>query len=218
MAHEFSRAGCPGWFGSEFSPVNPEWPIAITPSGVVWLGVVCWVSVSPVDALPPELPHPAVTTINTVAIAKAPADRRLRCLDSDDVITPPGLALTQVRPGSRVTAPPHPAIRPDGELNASNHRIRWWSEQPTSDMPEQPGPDPTQRVDEAEALRLALNALSPPNRAAVVFRYYAQLSEAETAQALGIPPGTVKSRLSRALAQLSADPHLADLQTEARHE
>lgn len=100
----------------------------------------------------------------------------------------------------------------------SSRRRRWWGEQPTSDVPERASVDPTYQVDQADALQLALRALSRPNRAAVVLRYYAQLSEAETAQALGVAPGTVKSRLSRALAQLSQDPNLADPQTEAPHE
>ena len=36
----------------------------------------------------------------------------------------------------------------------------------------------------------------------VAYRYLLELSEAETATALGVRPGTVKSRLSRALARL----------------
>lgn len=42
-------------------------------------------------------------------------------------------------------------------------------------------------------------------RAVVVLRYYADLSEAEIADALGCRPGTVKSLASRALAALSKE-------------
>jgi RNA polymerase sigma-70 factor (sigma-E family) len=48
----------------------------------------------------------------------------------------------------------------------------------------------------------ALAALPPRRRAAVVLRYYEDLSEAEIADALGVRPGTVKSLLHRGLAQL----------------
>jgi RNA polymerase sigma factor (sigma-70 family) len=48
----------------------------------------------------------------------------------------------------------------------------------------------------------ALDTLSPRRRAAVVLRYYADLSEADIAEALGCSRGTVKSLLHRALAQL----------------
>ncbi len=50
----------------------------------------------------------------------------------------------------------------------------------------------------------AIESLSPSQRAAIVLRYYLELPEAETAQRLGVPPGTVKSRLSTARGRLRA--------------
>lgn len=52
------------------------------------------------------------------------------------------------------------------------------------------------------ALLAALNDLRPEERLVIAHRYLFDLSEAETAVALGCPRGTVKSRLSRALARL----------------
>jgi RNA polymerase sigma-70 factor (sigma-E family) len=51
-------------------------------------------------------------------------------------------------------------------------------------------------------LRQAIGALSPRKRACVVLRYLAGMTEAQTAQALGITPGTVKSQTHKALRQL----------------
>ena len=48
----------------------------------------------------------------------------------------------------------------------------------------------------------ALSALPPRQRAALVLRYFLDLSEAETAAALGCSVGTVKSSTSRGLTQL----------------
>jgi RNA polymerase sigma factor (sigma-70 family) len=53
-----------------------------------------------------------------------------------------------------------------------------------------------------EQLLAAVERLSEEHRDAVACRYFLELSEEETAAALGIRKGTVKSRLSRALAQL----------------
>jgi RNA polymerase sigma factor (sigma-70 family) len=52
----------------------------------------------------------------------------------------------------------------------------------------------------------ALARLPEKQRLAVTFRYLMDLTEEETASALGWPRGSVKSRLSRALARLQADP------------
>lgn len=51
-------------------------------------------------------------------------------------------------------------------------------------------------------VREALGLLGPKHRAVVFCRYYLDLTEAQTAAELGIAPGTVKSRLSRALHDL----------------
>jgi RNA polymerase sigma-70 factor (sigma-E family) len=48
----------------------------------------------------------------------------------------------------------------------------------------------------------ALRSLSARQREAVVLRYYADMSEAEIAAAMGITPGAVKSHTSRAMASL----------------
>jgi RNA polymerase sigma-70 factor (sigma-E family) len=54
----------------------------------------------------------------------------------------------------------------------------------------------------ADELADVLAALPARRRAAVVLRYYEDLSEAEIADALAVRPGTVKSMLHRGLAQL----------------
>ena len=58
---------------------------------------------------------------------------------------------------------------------------------------------------DAEALVAALDRLGERDRLVVAYRYLFELSEAETAEALGVRPGTVKSRLSRALVRLRAE-------------
>jgi len=54
-----------------------------------------------------------------------------------------------------------------------------------------------------DALVSALRQLSVDHRTVVVGRYYLDWSEEQLATSLDIAPGTVKSRLSRALTQLS---------------
>jgi RNA polymerase sigma factor (sigma-70 family) len=71
--------------------------------------------------------------------------------------------------------------------------------------------DAAERIAIADAVERALGTLTKPNRDVVVLRYFVQLTEKQTAEALGVPPGTVKSRLSRALAHLASNDHLLDL-------
>jgi RNA polymerase sigma-70 factor (sigma-E family) len=69
-----------------------------------------------------------------------------------------------------------------------------------AELPTAPGLDP------AESLHLwqQVQQLPTQQRAAVVLRYYEDLTEAQTARILGCSVGTVKSHTSRALASLRA--------------
>jgi RNA polymerase sigma-70 factor (sigma-E family) len=74
-------------------------------------------------------------------------------------------------------------------------------EQVTADVPESAAP--TADWDgRREALWQFVSTLPTRQRMVVVLRYYEELSEAETAQALGVSVGTVKSSASRALSSL----------------
>jgi RNA polymerase sigma-70 factor (ECF subfamily) len=53
-------------------------------------------------------------------------------------------------------------------------------------------------------VRRAVAALPEPERAVIVLRFFADLSVADTATALGIPAGTVKTRTRRAVERLCA--------------
>jgi len=57
---------------------------------------------------------------------------------------------------------------------------------------------------EAEVLWRAVRRLRPADQEIIYLRYFLDLSEAETSSALGLPSGTVKSRLHRALGRLRA--------------
>jgi RNA polymerase sigma-70 factor (ECF subfamily) len=67
----------------------------------------------------------------------------------------------------------------------------------------EPSPEAAFLADETRtALLAAVNGLRDEDREVIGARYLLDLSEAETAEALGIPRGTVKSRTSRALGRL----------------
>jgi RNA polymerase sigma-70 factor (ECF subfamily) len=70
-------------------------------------------------------------------------------------------------------------------------------------LDEQPGPaEIWERAETAEAVWAALQKLTPPQRAAVVSRYFLGLSEAEMAEALACSPSAVKWRLHAARERL----------------
>lgn len=59
-----------------------------------------------------------------------------------------------------------------------------------------------QQQEEAQALWQAVRRLKRADQEVIYLRYFLNLSVAETAEATGVAPGTVKSRLSRALDRL----------------
>jgi RNA polymerase sigma-70 factor (sigma-E family) len=100
--------------------------------------------------------------------------------------------------------------------HASWWRRRWRNEVPTDVLPEGPiEPDFETSVAERSALWVAVGDLPPRQRAALVLRYFDDLTPQQVADALGCSVGSVKKQLSRALARLRVDPALHDLKMEA---
>ena len=65
------------------------------------------------------------------------------------------------------------------------------------------GADVAAEASEAKRrLRMAIDELPSPQREAVILRYFSQYRVTEVAETLGIPEGTVKSHLHRAMAHL----------------
>lgn len=91
-------------------------------------------------------------------------------------------------------------------VNASLDRLRRNAARPATTLD---GLDPAHPVDETKRatdrldIMAALQQLSPGQRAAVVLVHIEGLSVAEAGQVLNLPEGTVKSRCSRARAQLA---------------
>jgi len=76
----------------------------------------------------------------------------------------------------------------------------------TGDAPTAPTPEGEALArDDAESLVRALNRLRPDDRLVIAYRWLIDLSEAEMADALDVPAGTVKSRLSRAMTKLRTE-------------
>jgi RNA polymerase sigma-70 factor (sigma-E family) len=103
-------------------------------------------------------------------------------------------------------------VRRDGNVEAyartiltrtfiDQYRKKRWREEPMDDMPDVPSAEPI-----APELRLvmqsALMQLPPRYRAVLVLRFWEDWSIEQTAKALRVTPGTVKSQSTRGLARL----------------
>ncbi|MFJ4411953.1 SigE family RNA polymerase sigma factor [Streptomyces sp. NPDC088910] len=88
-----------------------------------------------------------------------------------------------------------------------NTRTEWWrnrklEEVPTGELPDASVDDGSEQRADREMLLDVMTVLAPKQRQVVMLRHYGQLSTQETARALGMSTGTVKSTLHRALARL----------------
>jgi RNA polymerase sigma-70 factor (sigma-E family) len=81
-------------------------------------------------------------------------------------------------------------------------RKAWNNERPRAELPETSQRGHDTAVAERDALWRALQDLPPRQRAALVLRYFEDLTEAQTAAAMGCAVGTVKSQVSAALSKL----------------
>ncbi|WP_432584618.1 SigE family RNA polymerase sigma factor [Streptomyces sp. HD1123-B1] len=109
---------------------------------------------------------------------------------------------------------------PDGEVDLyvrraliNNYRSRLRKRRVvqflTSLVPERPDSGHAETVEHRIALAQALNSLSSRQRAAVILRFWDDMSEQQTAEILGCSPNTVKVHTRRALAALRTHPALA---------
>jgi RNA polymerase sigma-70 factor (sigma-E family) len=93
-------------------------------------------------------------------------------------------------------------------------RSHRWRESPVAQVdPVAGAPDPAVDVASRDEIVRALRLLTQRERAVVVLRYFADMSEAAVADELGVALGTVKSTASRALAKLRVTVGLINVTT-----
>ncbi len=91
----------------------------------------------------------------------------------------------------------------------SGWRRRRIDEYPTDEIPDAPAAeDATSDSDLHDVVQRAIDRLPRQMRAAVMLRYYDDMTEPEVAAALGVSVGTVKSTVARAVAKLRKDAEL----------
>jgi RNA polymerase sigma-70 factor (sigma-E family) len=83
-------------------------------------------------------------------------------------------------------------------------RRRWRDEVPTDRVPDEAGRGFADSSELSVQVLAGLRGLPADQRVVLVLRFWADATEVEVAQTLGVAVGTVKSRTSRALATLRA--------------
>lgn len=110
--------------------------------------------------------------------------------------------LKAMRPWRTIDDPLSYVRRTMTNLHISRWRRHRARELLTSIVPDGRQRDSADDLADRDALFTALRKLPPRTRAVIVLRYWVDLSEADTAHALGCSIGSVKSTASRGLARL----------------
>jgi RNA polymerase sigma-70 factor (sigma-E family) len=92
----------------------------------------------------------------------------------------------------------------------SGWRRRRVDEYPTDQVPDSVAADRTGDSDLQELVQRAVDRLPSRMRAAVMLRFFDDMSEPEVAAVLGVSVGTVKSTVARAVAKLREDAELGE--------
>ena len=87
-------------------------------------------------------------------------------------------------------------------LNLHRSRLRWVASKARQIFQATPSPDPAEVVQSRDSLSRALASLPTGQREALVLVEWLGMGQEEAATALGIKPGSVRARLSRAKADL----------------
>jgi RNA polymerase sigma-70 factor (ECF subfamily) len=87
-------------------------------------------------------------------------------------------------------------------LNLHRSRLRWLASRARQILQATPSPDPAEVVQSRDSLDRALASLPTGQRGAVVLVEWLGMDPEEAAKTLGIKPGSVRARLSRAKAAL----------------
>jgi RNA polymerase sigma-70 factor (sigma-E family) len=103
-------------------------------------------------------------------------------------------------------------------VTAHTSRRRFWRERVARRRPDPTAPGSADRLDDTEQLRRALGLLPPRLRAAVVLRYFLDLSVLQAAQVMGCPESAVDSQVAQGLARLhrTLSPSLPALRSEGQ--
>jgi RNA polymerase sigma-70 factor (sigma-E family) len=195
----------------KYNHTRPVRPANVTKTPMATIAVVPAAPVAPAAARPGRSADWAVTELYSLHYPRLVRLAALLVRDvptAEDVVQDSFVAMhdgwQRLRDADRALAYLRQAV-----LNRSRSVLRHravaekYPEEPSPDMPSAEHGALVQL--ERSAVIATLRKLPGRQREAIVLRYYADLSEAEIAAAMGISCGAVKSHTARAIAALRAD-------------